>query len=181
LILDRILYENEFLAIVERDGYTFSREVRCKEIIVSVLPFRFENNDLEFLARPEICPAHGPELERCSITGGLKPELTIEETVLQGLWEEAGYRATLDELVSLKQVRSSKSSDTRVYPFAINVSHKQQTPPQGDGTVLEATASVEWIDYDQGLQIEDPLFITMMTRLLNFLEEKHDQTPGYQS
>ncbi len=178
---DKILFQNKFLALIDREGYTFSREVRCAGVIVSMLPFRQQSNSLEFLARLEICPAHSPQLERCSITGGWQAGQTIEETVLQELWEEAGYRATVDELASLGQARPSKSTDTRVYLFAIDVSQKQPTPPQGDGSALEATASVEWVDFKQGLQIEDPLFITMMARLLNLLEEKHNGITRHQS
>jgi len=180
-MVDKILFQNKFLALVDRNGYTFSREVRCDGVIVSILPYRHMANGLEFLARLEICPAHGPDLERCSITGGVQSGQMLEDTVVQELWEEAGYRATPGELVSLGQVRPSKSADTRVYLFAIDVGHKQQAPPQGDGTALEATASVEWVNYKQGIQIKDPLFVTMMTRLLNLLEEKHDRIARHQS
>ncbi len=180
-MVDKILFQNKFLALIDREGYTFSREVRCEGVIVSMLPFRQQSNSLEFLARLEICPAHGPNPERCSITGGVESGQTVEEAALQELWEEAGYRATVDELASLGQARPSKSADTRVYLFAIDVGQKQQAPPQGDGSALEATASVEWVDFKQGLQIEDPLFVTMMARLLNLLEEKHDKIARHQS
>ena len=63
-----------------------------------------------------------------------------------------------------------------------DVGQKQRAPPPlGDGTALEATASVKWVNYRQGIQIEDPLFVTMITRLLNLLEEKHDRITRHQS
>ena len=170
--MDKILFENEFLAVVERDGYTFSREVRCRGIIVSVLPFRAKNSTLEFLTRLEVCPAHGSELERCSITGGLELDKTVEETVQQELWEEAGYQVELDELISLGQVRPSKNADTTAHLFAVDVSAKPESIPQGDASHFEANASTEWVDYEKGVQIEDPLFVTAMTRLLNSLKEE---------
>lgn len=169
--MDRILFKNDFLAVLDRDGYFFLREVRCAGIIVSILPFRTKDNLLEFLARVEVCPAHGPELELCSITGGWNTSKTIEETAQQELWEEAGYQVELDELRGLGKVRPSKSADTTVYLFAVDVSKKPQSPPQGDGSHLEDNASVKWVSYDQGIQIKDPLFVTAMTRLCKLVEE----------
>lgn len=160
-----MLFRNQHLAVIGRDGYTFSREVRCDGVIVSLLPYRISKDGIEFLARVEVCPAHGPELERCSITGGVKPGESIEEAAQQELWEEAGYRVDEDDLISLGQVRPSKSADTVVHLFAVDVTGKPQFTPLGDGTRLEASASVEWVDYAQGIQITDPLFVTAITRL----------------
>ncbi len=166
--MDKELFRNQFLAIIDRDGYTFLREARCDGVIVSLLPFRTETEggQTEFLARLEVCPAHGPELERCSITGGLEPGQTVEEAALSELWEEAGYRVEAEELASLGQVRPSKASDTVVYLFAVDVTGKPQSPPPGDGSRFEVGDSVEWVDYEQGVQIADPLFVTAITRLL---------------
>jgi 8-oxo-dGTP pyrophosphatase MutT (NUDIX family) len=122
---------------------------------------------MEFLARLEVCPAHGPELELCSITGGVEPEETIEQAALQELWEEAGFRANEYDLISLGQVHPSKSADTIVYLFAIDVGGTPQSTPKGDGTEWEKDASVEWVDHKQGVHIYDPLFVTSMTRLLD--------------
>ncbi len=172
------MFENKFLAVIDRDGYVFSREVRCNGIIISLLPFRKKSRSLEFLTRVEVCPAHSPSLEQCSITGGLEPGSSIEDTALQELWEEAGYQAASEELIPLGAVRPSKSADTTVHLFAIDVGQKQQTPPLGDGTDLEDNALVEWVNYKQGIQNKDPLFVTMITRLLNLLEEKSDGITG---
>jgi hypothetical protein len=64
-------------------------------------------------------------------------------------------------------VRPSKSTDTIVYLFAINVTGKNQTPPPGDGSRFEAGASVTWVDYEQSLPTTDPLFVTAITRLMH--------------
>jgi len=166
--LDKVLFHNQYLAVIERDSYTFCREIRCDGTIVSLLPFRTSDDEWEFLARLEVCPAHGPELERCSITGGVEPGESVEEAARQELWEEAGYRVGVDDLISLGQVRPSKSADTIVHLFAVDVTEKSRSTPPGDGTCFEASASVEWVDYDQGIQIVDPLFVTAITRLQSF-------------
>jgi 8-oxo-dGTP pyrophosphatase MutT (NUDIX family) len=163
---DKILFQNRFLALIERDGYAFSREVRCDGAIISILPFRVKNNGLEFLARLEVCPAHGPYRDHYSITGGLEPNETVQEAAQKELWEEAGYQVGTDELISLGQVRPSKSADTIANLFAVDVTGKPQSTPSGDGTRFEANASVEWVDYEQGVQIKDPLFVTALARLL---------------
>ncbi len=160
-----MLFQNQFLAIIERDGYTFSREVRCNGEIVSLLPFRIDENKMMFLARLEICPAHSLQLERCSITGGIESGMSAEAAAQQELWEEAGFQADTSELISLGQVRPSKSADTIAHLFAIDVTQKSQSIPPGDGTHFEADASVMWVDYIQGIQIADPLFVTAITRL----------------
>ncbi len=181
--MDTELFRNQFLAIIDRDGYTFLREARCDGQIVSLLPFRTnaDTEQIDFLARLEICPAHGSELERCSITGGVEPGQSIEEAALLELWEEAGYRVEVEKLVSLGQVRPSKASDTVVHLFAVDVTGKPQAPPPGDGSRFAANASVEWVDYDQGIQIADPLFVTAMTRLLKRLEIEDYRPPNLQS
>ena len=160
------MFQNRFLAVIERDGYTFSREVRCQGIIVSLLPFRLtpDPQRVEFLARREVCPAHGPEQEYCSITGGLEPGSSVIETACQELQEEAGYRAEESEFIPLGIVRPSKSADTIVYLFAVDVTDKVQSTPSGDGTRFERGSSVEWVTYEQGILINDPLFVTAVTR-----------------
>jgi 8-oxo-dGTP pyrophosphatase MutT (NUDIX family) len=163
--LDKVLFRNQYLAVINRDGYIFSREVRCDGFIVSLLPFRTDRGDMEYLARVEVCPAHGPDLSLYSITGGVEQHGSIEEAAQQELWEEAGFRVDEDDLISLGQVWPSKSADTIAHLFAVDVTGKLQSAPSGDGSRLEANASVEWVDYDQGIEIADPLFVTAISRL----------------
>lgn len=42
--MDRVLFQNPYLAVIERQGYTFAREVRCQGVIVAVVPFRRAGN-----------------------------------------------------------------------------------------------------------------------------------------
>ncbi len=170
---DKTLFSNNFLAIIDRDGYTFLREVRCDGTIVAVLPYRRRAEaEWDYLARLEICPAHGAEMKRCSITGGLEAGKTVAETALLELWEEAGYQAELPELTNLGILRPSKAADTTVHLFAVDVSDKPQATPQGDGSHFEVGASVEWVTYNEGLQISDPLFVTAMARLLGSIKHQ---------
>ena len=166
---EKELFRNQFLAIINREGYTFGREVRCDGKIVSLLPFRINTGGqpTEFLSRLEVCPAHGPAPEQCSITGGVEPGQRVEEAAVQELWEEAGYCATENELICLGKVRPSKALDTTVHLFAVDVTAKKQLPPPGDGSRFEANALVEWVTYGQGINIADPLFVTALTRLVN--------------
>lgn len=164
---DKTLFRNRFLAIIERDGYTFTREVRCDGTIVALLPFRSVPGEprREFLARREVCPAHGPELEYCSITGGLEPGQSVTETACLELLEETGYQATEAELIKLGVVRPTKSADTEVHLFAVDVTGKTAATPTGDGTRFEIGSSVTWVSAAQGLQIADPLIVTAIARL----------------
>lgn len=75
------------------------------------------------------------------------------------------YAVEIPELVSLGQVRPSKSADTLVYLFAVDVTAKRQHVAQGDGSCLEKNASVKWVHYEQGVHINDPLFVTALARL----------------
>jgi 8-oxo-dGTP pyrophosphatase MutT (NUDIX family) len=168
--LDKILFQNKYLAVIDRDGYIFSREVRCDGKIISVLPFRNRANGMEFLARQEICPAHGPELELCSITGGVEAGESIQQAAKEELLEEAGYEVNLDELINLGVAQPSKSADTTVYLFAVDISEKTQMVAKGDGTPLEASGSVQWVDHGQAIQITDPLIVTAVVRLMQLMK-----------
>ena len=169
--MDKTLFQNQFLAVIERDGYFFSREIRCDGVIVAILPYRMNDNKLSFLARFEVCPAHGQEPELCSITGGLSRNSSVEETAQKELWEEAGYRVEVGEFIRLGQVKPSKSADTIAHLFAVDVSAKAQSTPAGYSSRFEADASVRWVDYDQGIGIEDPLFVTSLARLVHRIKD----------
>jgi 8-oxo-dGTP pyrophosphatase MutT (NUDIX family) len=163
-----ILFENPFLQLRNTpDGYTYVHEIRCEGQIVALLPFRckMDKSGLEYLARREVCPAHGREPELYSITGGKEAELTLEATACRELLEEGGFTITRNELIPLGIVKPSKAMDTLASLFAVDVTGKEQTEPQGDGSYFEQGSSVEWVGYEEGVSIEDPLFITALTRL----------------
>lgn len=166
--METTLFRNHFLAVIERDGYAFVREVRCDGHIVSVLPYRDSSKGRQYLARREICPAHAalnqqPEL--CSITGGVDSGNSPVETARLELMEEAGYTIDTANFVSLGIVKPSKAMDTVAHLFAINVSGVQRQRARGDGSRWERGATVQWISESEGLDIEDPLFVVAFARL----------------
>lgn len=166
--MDTFLFVSRFLAVVERDGYIFVREVRCGGNIVSVLPFRNTGTGQQYLARRETCPAHAsinqqPEL--CSITGGVDSGTSPLETARLELLEEAGYSVDPGEFVPLGNVKPSKAMDTVAHLFAIDVSDKRPQAAMGDGSKWEVGASVVWVSEGEGLEIGDPLFIAALARL----------------
>lgn len=163
--MDKVLFKNQFLAVLERDGYVFSREVRSNGKLVAVVPFRHAANGREYLARVEICPAHSPKPERCSITGGIENDEAPRLAAQRELVEEAGYAVEAQSLIDLGQVRPSKSAATIVYLFAVDITGLTPQAAHGDGTRWEDEAWVEWVSHEQGLQIEDPLFVTALGRL----------------
>jgi hypothetical protein len=166
-VAENILFQNQFLAVVERDGYTFSREVRFHGTIMVILPFRTipDASRVEFLARRESCPAHGPDLEYCSLIVGLEPGQPLAETACLQLLTEAGYRTQASELIDLGVARPSKSTDTVAHLFAVEVTGKTPTPPTGEDSKMATGTPVEWVNAARGLQITDPLFVTALARL----------------
>lgn len=168
--MDKVLFRNGYLSIIEREGYTFSHEARSDGKIVSILPFRDTESGREYLARVEVCPAHNLEPERCSITGGIDPGKSPRQSCRLELKEEAGVEASEDDFIDLGQVRPSKSADTLAYIFAIDVTGREQSIPIGDGTKWESDATVEWVSFLEGLKVKDPLFIVAMVRLEGWIE-----------
>lgn len=159
------MFSNQFLAIVAREGYYFLHENRCDGKIVSLLPFRQRQRGLEYLARVEVCPAHGLTPEVCGITGGVDPGTSVVETARHELLEEAGYRVELAELIDLGQVYPSKSADTVAYLFGVDVTDRTAETATGDGSRWEQGSSVLWVTKQQGLLVQDPLFVTCIARL----------------
>lgn len=166
--MERVLFENQFLALIDRDGYTFVREVRCDGHIVSVLPYRDTRAGRQYLARREICPAHAslsqqPELS--SITGGVDSGDSALETARIELLEESGYAVEPSAFLALGVVKPSKALDTVAHLFAVDVGGKPAKAAAGDGSKWESSASVEWVSEAAGLEIEDPLFLAALARL----------------
>ncbi|MDX2162922.1 MAG: NUDIX domain-containing protein [bacterium] len=162
---DKVVCETPFVSLIERDGYVFSHENRCDGQIVAILPFKGKGKRRQYLARLEVCPAHSPHIEPCSITGGVNPGEGVRETALHELLEEAGYTVQDADLIALGTVRPSKSADTTVHLFAVNIKGMQAGIATGDGTKFEEGAGTAWVDYAQAMDNKDPLFITAIARL----------------
>lgn len=161
-----LLYDNKWIQLRETDNYVYSHESRCNGKIIAVLPFI--PKPFKYLARYEgtPCQANGV-IKFCAITGGVEHDDPIATTLLE-LKEEAGVVATADELIDLGTVYPSKSQDTVIYLYGIDITGKTwTTTPTGDGSEHERTAYCE-LSSDQLSLIngQDPLNIVMFSRLI---------------
>lgn len=162
---DKVLFENPFIAVIDRDGYSFLHLTRANGQLVAVLPYQDTALGRRYLARVEICPAHSPNMEPCSVTGGAETGVAITDTASRELREETGYTLPPERLRSLGTVRPSKQSDTLVHLFAADVGGLTAGEITGDGSRFEQGAGTQWVTYAEGLRNKDPLFITMLARL----------------
>lgn len=155
--------------IIRKNGYVYSHETRCNGKIVSIVGFRKEEKkDPEYLARFEGNSAHGSTSAICTITGGVDHEGDDpQDAVIRELLEEGGFSADKQELISLGQVRPSKSADTTVYLFAVDLTTRKQQTPQGDGSEGEKHATVKWVSLEETMKSEDPLMSVILLRLFH--------------
>jgi 8-oxo-dGTP pyrophosphatase MutT (NUDIX family) len=128
-------------------SYVYSHESRCNGQIVSILPFRvLEDGSKEYLVRQEVTPCWGWQPVISSVTGGVDPGNTPDETVVHEMIEETGYEVTQDEIIKLGTCFGTKSSDTVYFLYAVDLTGKEKAQePQGDGSSLEAMASNVWV------------------------------------
>lgn len=170
------LFENKWVTVLEKEtekngNYTYTHKPWCNGVAVAILPYKQKSvDDISILGRFEICPAHSDDTELCSITGGFdnKEIFTIYECVLNELMEEGGYKAEVEHLINLGTVRPSKSSDTLMYLFAINIDQEgiEECEATTDGTVGEIGAYCKWVDIEDAIECKDPLVSTMIIRML---------------
>ena len=140
---DKILYDNEWLQLRDRDGYIFSHEIRCNGRIVVVLPYKRTGKDSwTFLVRNETTPCWGGPTLSC-ITGGVEGEDPLDDAVRE-LKEEAGYEVPREDFIALGKCRGSKSSDTWYYLYAVDVANYIPGKALGDGTPGDL-AHIVWI------------------------------------
>ncbi len=170
--VDKVLYNNEWLQLKETsEGYIYSHESRCNGHIVAMLvidPSRRE----PILGRYERTPAHYPgaaewkdvPLELASITGGVDKGMTPREAAVMETKEEAGYKVTDDDLIDLGTVKPSKSADTIVHLYAVEVKDQSRGDAEGDGSKGEQDAYCDWVSVDSALQSKDPLLSALVTR-----------------
>lgn len=168
-----VFAESPFLHLINREGYVFLHMVRTQGRLMAIVPFRLQDQQLQFLARIEICPAHAPAntskadmtAARYSITGGPKADETLPACAVRELSEEAGYVVNPADLIDLGQVYPSKQEDTIAQLYSVDLSGLSQNKIEGDGSEWEEGAGVEWVSYAVGLQIADPLFVTALVRV----------------
>lgn len=168
---DKIVFENRFISIIDREGYTFLHEKRANGEIIALVPFRHAVSDYQYLSRIETCPAHSNQPNRYSITGGMEQGNSIREMAVKELLEETGYSIVDDELIPLGQLRPTKSADTVIHLFTVDLSDKKQGNILGDGSRWENNASAEWLSFQTALDINDAVFLAGLLRLNAYLKE----------
>lgn len=170
---DKILFENEWVKVIDRDGYTM---VHGTGGAVAVLPFRgsrdMNNREaIEFLARIEPVPPHGPKPHLCGLTGGIDGNEMPVDAAMRETFEESGYHVTKDQMIHLGTIWPSKLSDTVVHLFAVDVSNADWTTPPGDGSIYEQQSSTTWLPYQKAAMVPTGCFAAMLLRLSVFFRQ----------
>lgn len=157
------LCHNQWISLNETEcGYVFSRNERSNGAIVAFLIID-KDRPFDVLGRYENTPCHFDGISLCSFTGGVEnnhPSYTAVKEVL----EEAGYVIEKTDLIDLGTVRYSKSSDTIVYLYLVDVTGKTPTEIKGDGSKGEEGAYTKWINFRDAIHCKDPLMITLIAR-----------------
>ena len=174
-----ILHEDEWISLrkirwPEKSiyGYTYSHETRCNGQIISILPFKIEASGMMILLRSEVTPCWDTEKPIISsITGGVeKDHVGPNVTASHELWEEAGYKASPEEFISLGTCRGTKSCDTIYHLFSIDLTDiPRKGEGSGDGSELETLAHCFWAKPTKIIKIEDPIAHVCFTRLNDLL------------
>ncbi|MBD3261028.1 MAG: NUDIX domain-containing protein [Candidatus Altiarchaeales archaeon] len=165
---DKILYETDYLTLIDRDGWIMVRNMT--EIAVGVLPFRAGGDETEYLARIEPMPAHDQKRHLCALTGSVEEGEEPRETARRELFEESGYKPERP-LIELGFVYTSKNSTTKMFLFAIDVTGAYQGVAPGDGTETEAKSTTKWLSKRKAMMVPDATFCSMMARLSLWFED----------
>ena len=166
--MDKTLYENKWLALREKDGYTYLHENRCNGKLVAILVFTKNENGIDkILGRFEDNPAHGGIHRLCSITGGVENDDVIT-TVLMELEEEGGFKVNEEDLIPLGEARPYKAADTVCSLFGFDATGKEETRnenPPGDDSGGEESCYCEWVSLLDIIDCGDSLAHSMIVRL----------------
>lgn len=153
-------------------GYTYSHETRCDGHIVTVLPYRTDDdgNVTEVMVRMEVTPCWKMKPVMSSITGGVEKdadeELNPLVTVVLELKEEAGLDVDQTDIKSLGTCYGIKSSDTVYHLYAVDAADTLKVKAEGDGSELEKKAWCEWVKPQELVKAQDPLLAMLFVRLV---------------
>jgi len=174
----KTLYHNKWLSLKSisckefgDQEYVFSHETRCNGKILSILPFRRNNEGIvsEFLIRKEVTPCWGTKQFMSSITGGIEGEDHFEHALIE-LNEEAGYVVKKEDLYFIGNCFGSKSCDTIYSLFSVDLTEKTKTAKaSGDGSFMETLAHCEWVNEDELEKAVDPLIFANWFKLIGYL------------
>ncbi|MEU4703276.1 NUDIX domain-containing protein [Nonomuraea dietziae] len=146
------------------NGYVYSHESRCQGLIVAILPYRDTPTGRQYLLKSEVTPCWNLKPVRSAITGGYEGG-DIADDAVRELWEEAGYRITRGDLISLGNAYASKSSDSVYYLYSVDLTGRAGVEPPGDGSRLEAESEAVWVDAREIARTLDPHVFVMYVRL----------------
>lgn len=156
----KVLHKTDWVSLLQRDHYIYAHETRSNGKIVSVL-VHDSTRPGHYYGRYEWCPAHCADRLLYSITGGVEHDNPLQ-TAIDELWEEAGYKANLDEMLFLGDVYPYKAADTIASLYTYDAKGRSPDPnPPGDGSIHETHAYCEWVNEEQVLKTaKDPLLMT---------------------
>ena len=161
----KILSKNEWLELRETEnGYVYSHEYASGGKGVAVLAYRDEYGKIEIVGRHECCPCHDDHVALTSLTGQVDGNEYPEDTAVRELKEEAGISVTRGELCFLGAVRPSKSADTTMWLFSVNVGHRDIGEIVGDGTPGERGAFCIWVPMKRAIFSKCPIFACLVAR-----------------
>lgn len=150
--------------------YLYSTSPWCNSQGVAIVPFRrTSDNELEFLGRFELCPAHSDDIELGAIMGGMdKEDEEANVTAWRELIEEGGFKVPLENVIPLGTSRPNKSSDTTMYLFAVDLDlGYEKVEATGDGTLVEEGGYSDWISFEDLAYAKEPLLQTIVLRLIS--------------
>jgi 8-oxo-dGTP pyrophosphatase MutT (NUDIX family) len=160
------LFSNEWIGVYETpNNYVYTHEERSGGRGVLVLGFRENDGEVETLGRFEIVPCHGPKTKLVGLTGGCESKDAKEDAVRE-LYEEGGYKVKKSDLIDLGTVNVSKSSDTILYLYAVDLKEFDQEEAPGDGSEGEKDSYCEWIPADDVASSSDPSLQAAYLRLM---------------
>jgi hypothetical protein len=166
------LYSNKFIEIQKISdpkkgvkGYFYLHEKN--KGVISILPFKKEKNQIQFLLRKEITPCWSMNYNISSITGKHDQKTPIL-TAVKELKEEAGYEVSSKDMINLGTCRGTKSCDTIFYLFSVDLTDKKEGKATTDGSELEKNATCIW-NSDVSKSV-DPLSYVSYCRLTKKLD-----------
>lgn len=174
---EKVLFESKWVTVVEKTlpnggKYIYTKADWCNSHGVAILPYRRSKksgHNIEVLARFELIPSHSDDLELGAIMGGC--DHAGEEPVVTAwreLMEEGGYKVPIENIIDLGVSRPSKSTDSTMHLYAVNVNlGHEEVEATGDGTLVEEGGYSKWISLDEMIYANEPLLQTMYLRLLH--------------
>ena len=172
------LYDNKWLSLKEIsdkdkhiEGYVYATETRCGGVIIAIIPFRYNNDQLEYLTIKGITPAWSTNIAYySSLTGGRDENTSVLDQVIQELQEESGYICEKEELIDLGACNATKCMDTIYCLFAVDLSDKEHGKATTDGSTTERMARAIWV---KNISMStDPILYTLFYKLVEYLKLK---------